>query len=437
MAVQPHDTTPSNIGLLLREPKLWGLLVVAFILRLGVIACYSDNLMDDRDAYLSLSRQLAEGNGFRVAEDAPLTAYRPPLYPLILSLPMRALPDGGCVAVVNLVCSLLIVSFVWILAREYWSPIWSTLATGIVACDPLLLINTTLPMTELLFTTLVLAVITLSVKPQPAITHRMALGVLFGLTALCRPTIWAFGVIVGIVWCFRQWRNSSESTILQDILKRAIPVVLCALFTVAPWVIRNYFVFDAFIPMTTHGGYTLLLANNEVFYEEVVERGWRTTWSGESLESWQHGLDDRMNDHKPALTSEVERNQWMGDRAKDTIRKNPGLFLKSCGVRFLRFWNPVPLSTPSRPISQIAQWSIGLFSLVLFLGAVISVIVKKRRGQLSSRFLGIAGSLLISLSLVHTVYWSNARMRAPIEPILALLAVSSIPRKSSIESAGE
>jgi hypothetical protein len=437
MAVQPHDTTPSNIGLLVREPKLWGILLVAFVLRLGVIAFYSDNLTDDRDAYLSLSQQLAEGNGFRVSADAPLTAYRPPLYPLILSVPLRVLPGWVSVAVVNLVCSLLIVSLVWILARESWNQLWSTLATGIVVCDPLLLINATLPMTELLFTTLVLAVIVLSVRPRFTFTHRIALGILFGLAALCRPTIWAFGVIAGIVWCFRQWRESSGATFLQDILKRALPVAICTLLMVSPWVIRNYFVFDAFIPMTTHGGYTLLLANNEVFYEDVVERGWRTTWSGESLESWQHVLEDRMNDHTPALTSEVARSQWMGDRARDTIRKHPRLFLKSCGVRFFRFWNPVPISTSSRPIPRIAQWGIGVFSTVLLLGVVISLIVKKSRQKLSSSFLVISASLLISLSLVHTVYWSNARMRAPIEPLLAMLAVSSISKKSSVESKKE
>ena len=144
-----------------------------------------------------------------------------------------------------------------------------------------------------------------------------------------------------------------------------------------------------------------------------------------------------MNDHTPALTSEVARSQWMGDRARDTIRKHPRLFLKSCGVRFFRFWNPVPISTSSRPIPRIAQWGIGVFSTVLLLGVVISLIVKKSRQKLSSSFLVISASLLISLSLVHTVYWSNARMRAPIEPLLAMLAVSSISKKSSVESKKE
>ena len=140
-----------------------------------------------------------------------------------------------------------------------------------------------------------------------------------------------------------------------------------------------------------------------------------------------------MEAHTPALTSEVERSQWMGDRARDTIRNHPSLFLKSCGVRFMRFWNPVPISTSSRSISPIAQWIIGLFSSVLLSGVVISLIVNRRRQKLSSSFLVISASLLVSLSLVHTVYWSNARMRAPIEPILALLAVSSISKKSSVE----
>lgn len=437
MAVQPQEVTSSNIACLVREPRLWALLMVSLLLQLTVMAVLSENLTEDRDAYLSLSRQLAFGNGFRVSDEASLTAYRPPLYPVVLSIPMRFLSEATSVAAVNLLCSLLIVTLVWILARQHWNPFWSTLASGLVICDPLLLSNTTLPMTELLFTVLVLAFVTIAIQPRLSVPHRIALGVIFGLSALCRPTVWAFGIIAGIVWIVREWRLSPTSLFAKNLWSRALPVVVSGAFVISPWIIRNYFVFDAFIPMTTHGGYTLLLANNEVFYEEVVTPGWRTAWSGESLDAWQSDLSRAMNESLPAVEGEVAQSRWMSDRAQNTIRNNPSLFLKSCGTRILRFWNPVPLSTPSRPISQIVQWGIGLFSSVIFIGAILSPIIRKNDRGLSQWVVLMSWSLILSLTLVHAVYWSNARMRTPIEPLLILLAISSISSRSPEERLGQ
>ncbi len=44
--------------------------------------------------------------------------------------------------------------------------------------------------------------------------------------------------------------------------------------TIAPWPIRNQVRFGRPIVTTTHGGYTLLLSNNPVYYSEVVLEPW-------------------------------------------------------------------------------------------------------------------------------------------------------------------
>ena len=75
----------------------------------------------------------------------------------------------------------------------------------------------------------------------------------------------------------------------------AVRIVCCSVaagFVLTPWVIRNAVKFGAFIPATTHGGYTLLLGNNRVFFEEVVN-GPSGRWHGESLEQWQQEMKTR------------------------------------------------------------------------------------------------------------------------------------------------
>ena len=53
-------------------------------------------------------------------------------------------------------------------------------------------------------------------------------------------------------------------------LARAGCSALSVLVVLSPWMIRNFVVFGEPVWTTTHGGYTLALANNPVYYREVL-----------------------------------------------------------------------------------------------------------------------------------------------------------------------
>lgn len=411
-----------------RDGYFWGLPAFTVLVQVSVLIAFRPNLTDDRDAYLALARQLSQGNGFRSEAGAPLTAYRPPLYPVALSIPMTLLPESASVAAVNLFFAVLTVILVWKIARERGTKFAAAGAAFLVCFDPLLLSNVALPMTETMFTGLVAALVYFAIRPELTARHRIAVGVLFGLSALCRPTVWAFGFLAGCSWLIIQLQQRPGS--FSGIARKAGLTVLSAVVVLAPWAIRNAIVFREFIPLTTHGGYTLLLANNSVFYEEVVQRSWRTTWEGESLSRWQRSLETEMAAESPPIVGETERDRWMSSRAKETISQNPGLFLRSCLTRFLRFWNPVPISTPERPISGPVGLGIGIFSCVLFMGTICSGFPLRSfaAGQSVDWLRVCAWCLIIAMTLVHLIYWSNMRMRTPLEPFLALLAIGSFGR---------
>lgn len=412
------------------EPIFWWLLAIALVARIVVIVAFRENLTDDRDAYLTIARELSQGNGFRSAAEAPLTAYRPPLYPLALAGSMKLLPESSSVATVNLLCSLLTVVLVWKLAREQSTKFAAVVGTVIVGLDPLLLSNVALPMTETMFTTLLVALVFFAVRPELSGRDRLAVGLLFGLAALCRPTVWAFGVLAGFVWLLIQVKHRQHR--FSFIVRKAMPTVLASFAMLAPWVIRNAIVFQEFIPMTTHGGYTLLLGNNPVFYDEVVQPGWRTTWKGESLSRWQQSWEREMATERPPIASETERDRWLSARARSNIGKSPNRFLQSCLTRFLRFWNPVPIRTPERPGSVFIAWGVGIFSSCLFLGVIASCFRPRfTTRKLDGEWLTVcAWCLVVSMTMVHLIYWSNLRMRAPLEPFLALLAIGTFHRSS-------
>ena len=71
--------------------SLVAVLLVAIALRVAVMVVGTGQF-DDPDNYLPLARSLAAGEG--LSWDGRLTAYRPPLYPILLA-PFVALPGDG------------------------------------------------------------------------------------------------------------------------------------------------------------------------------------------------------------------------------------------------------------------------------------------------------------------------------------------------------
>ncbi|MCH7988310.1 MAG: hypothetical protein IID46_04070 [Planctomycetes bacterium] len=181
---------------------------------------------------------------------------------------------------------------------------------------------------------------------------------------------------------------------------------------------------------TTHGGYTLLLGNNPVFYEEVVNRPWGTTWDAaspnRSQSSWIAGVQADMDRELGADAGEPQRDRWMSRRAWRNISDNPGSFLRACRLRFFRFWNIVPQGSAGRAVSSPVLWMIGLFYSITGLGMLVGLIRLDRTER--QHWLPVI-VLILSFTAVHLVYWSNMRMRTPLIPIVALLATRAVCRR--------
>ncbi|MFH5806638.1 hypothetical protein ACG2DA_21525, partial [Alienimonas sp. DA493] len=344
-------------------------------------------------------------------------------------------------------------------------------------------------------------------------------GVLFGLSALCRPTVWAFGGLWALGWIWDRLRGRAGWRLGWGRLALgAVGVTLI----VGPWAVRNWVVFDRPIVMTTHGGYTLHLANNAAFYEEVVRGPAGAVWEGESLERWQRrmeadrssefftagagpiddpgagpdaaevramleagprgmspgtsisptvhawtgapdltrlviagGVNEVLDDRETFITREAERgrfwrhshsridddggyrsflvrvpppedgpaaDRWHRDRAIETIQSDPGGFARAVPLRVSRLWSPVPQGPAAEGLPGPVWWAVGGWNVVVFLLAAAGAV----RAWRSDRWAAWRPVLLmvVSVTAVHAVYWSNARMRGPIVPAIAVLAAA-------------
>jgi hypothetical protein len=199
-------------------------------------------------------------------------------------------------------------------------------------------------------------------------------------------------------------------------------VLTFTLLTISPWAIRNWQVFGRPIVTTTHGGYTLWLANNPVYYREVVEAG-ASAWDGISLARWQAETDQSLDQRE--ILGEVNRDRALSQQAQAFIHENPVRFMRACLFRARTFWGITPSRTAGEGQNLPMLWSVGGFYLALWVGGIASLVrfVRTRSLPLSPVF-SMALSLILGFFLVHLVYWTDVRMRAPIMPAIAVLVAA-------------
>jgi hypothetical protein len=369
--------------------------------------------MEDPDNYLPLARSLAEGRGFSL--DGRLTAYRPPLYPLMLS-PLTAVLGERTVwgvAALHLALAAGTILLTAEAARRWGLTAERVLAAAtLVALDPVLVSQCRLVMTETLAALLTAAA--LAALARGGTRGAATGGCLFGLATLCRPSALAAATLTALVACFA---GPADWTVR---LRRGAVIAAATMATLLPWAARNVLVFGEPVFTTTHGGYTLYLANNPVYYDEVVNGPSGAVWTGPNQKLWW----EQVNRSARGLT-EPEADRAMRAAALNVIATRPADFIRASLARLGRFWGLTPagavyprwlrLATSCWTAPFWALMAIGLLSRDAWIWPRVS-----------------APAMLLALTIVHFLYWTDMRMRAPVVPAVALVAAAARARRVQI-----
>jgi hypothetical protein len=398
------------------KSDLWRLMVamaVGLAARVAVLAP-GFGALSDPDMYLPIARSLAEGRGFCLWNGVP-TANRPPLYPVVLAPIVGVLEGRGLalgIATLHVILGLVTITLTYWTARRWGcGPNRAMIAAAIVALDPVVLVQLRSVMTETLAACLVaacLATLTLEGKPGALIS-----GLSFGLAALCRPSLLPGAALVGIAWA-----AVGPGDRRQRFLDSALfAIALCT--TLVPWAIRNQIRLGEPIVTTTHGGYTLALANNPAYYADVVDGAPGAVWSGPNQAAWFEWVARSTAGLTPAQADRVlQAEGWR------MLRERPGTFLRASIARLGRFWGIAPSSAI---YSRAERWATAAWTIPLWIALVSGLL---RRGLWRWPAIG-APLMLAGLTAVHAVYWTDMRMRVPIVPAIALIAAGRIRRQES------
>ena len=289
-----------NIETVGKRKLIVATLVIAFALRFawGVSLDPHQLYFPDSRQWNGIALHFLSGHGLTTDEGA--RALRPPAYSLFLSLVYFIFGKENLLAVriVQALISSCTCLIVYLLGKRLFTVTAAKIAMAACAAYPFFIYYSGAVLTETLFM-FILSLIMLALAGR-----RFAwAGVLFGLGILCRSELVVF-FLFALAGTFVVLRK--KEALRKTVIMAAITGAL-----LLPWMLRNYLVFHAFVPLTTMSGYT--------FYE------------GNSPHNPTGGPGGALPFPDTRGMSEIEKDRFLRHEAIRTIRENPRRMIPADG----------------------------------------------------------------------------------------------------------
>lgn len=392
-------------------------MLVALVVRIAVAVASDGSFAPHSDPadYDQHGVSIAAGHGYPPSSYAPgggPSALRPPLYPYALGALYAVVGHStGAARALSVLLGVLTVVLVGLLAHQLAGAPAARWAMALAAVyPPLVLVSATL-ISESLSLPLMLAALAAALhrrrRPGAGVGWAAAAGALLGLGLLARPATAVVAVpVVLLVWSGP--RRSPRSLIAPAV------ALLTTLLVLAPWTVRNYDAFGAFVPISTQSSYLLAGTYNAVSMNDpafpagyelpTVVPAYRRLWTTTRL-------------------GELAYSRRLGDGARRYIRRHPASVLEAIyhnTLRILQLDRGGQIGAVSyaaqgigRPWARAAQ--IGFYVLALL--ALASLVLRAGR-----RWWPLLWGTTILLLLSVVVISSDTRYRLQFEPLLVLLA---------------
>ena len=237
--------------------ELAALLAVALILRVLWAFIVPVMPLSDGLAYDTLARTLAEHSVYGWDETRPSALYpvgTAAIYAFVYKLFGF---EYGPIVALGIIANLIFILCVFALAEHFFNSATAMACCILLAIWPTHIFYSTVLASELYYmVATALAAIVWFILSQKRPALFVLAGVCFAAASYIRPTALLLPVVFAAgagLWT-GHWRR-------QLIGLLAVGIVMALL--IAPWTYRNYNLFSAFVPISTNGGVTLWMGNNE------------------------------------------------------------------------------------------------------------------------------------------------------------------------------
>lgn len=332
--------------------------------------------------------------------------YRGPVYPLFLALIYSIF--GYSVYAVRIIQSILgalTCLTAYYIGKKVFNKNIGILAAGISCIYPYFIYYSADIMSETVLTFLLSLSILILFKWHENINIKNSIlyGIIIGITLLCKGTFLPF-YMLSLCWMLFAVKHTKFYIKLRSVFV----VILFMFITLMPWIIRNYNQYNKFVLLGL-GGQSLWLANNpdSIIIEmlpamNINKLSDNFTWY------------DAKKYAKILQLPAVEADKWFHDQAVDFIKTNPKIFIELSVRRFFHFWRLYPLiASFQNKIAAIL--TSGILLPLGWLGILLSFKVYYRK----TVFLIM---LLISISMIHTIFLSTIRYRVPVDLYMIIFA---------------
>lgn len=408
---------------------LVAIILIAVSLRLGAALYLGDGLegeqqrrIQDQVSYNALARSLINGKGYTFEQNwypgftqaNQPTAHWSFLYPLYLALVYKIVDYHPLAARIlqAIITGGLSVWLVYRIGQRLFNRKVGLVASGLSAVYFYFIFHDASLMTEAFFTVGVLGIVNLTLGIvekleagekstqvlAPGVVWWLWLGAVVGLTALLRQTIllWLPFLCAWIYWI-------SHYQIHRRIRLWGLILALgVASLFILPWTVRNYFVYQAFLPLNSNAGYALYSANHP----------------NHGTKFDQDYVAPLPDDLKSLYLNEAQWNTELTMRGLQFIRDDPQRYLLLSLDRIPIFFNAW-FSSESSLISNLMRvFSYGLYLPFYIYGFILSF-REWRRYSLIYLF-------ALVFSTMHILTWASIRYRLPIDAVMMPFAAVAV-----------
>ena len=373
--------------------------LVALTLRGAFVATRGNDVaFPDSIEYDHLARSLLAGNGYQ--EQSSRQASRAPGYPVFLAgCYALGLDSPRQVYAIQAIADAAMCMLVALLGRRLFGESAGVVAGLLAACYPYFIFFCGLLLAESLFTLALVGYILLlaRLKDRLAAGERgLALAAAAGLTAGALVHLRSSFLLMPLFLLpFLLWRRQGRARMAGA---WAVSMALMGL-VMLPWIVRNYRVFERFVPATLQVGESLYEANSP--HADGGPAMDRIDWVAE-----RGGVE----------MGEYDNNEYYKRAAVRWMREHPGRMAALAVEKFKRFWNPLPNYGPyRRPLYAAVSLLAGVPLLIL---AAVGAL--RRRGSAFGLLIGP----VLYYTLMHMIFVGSVRYRIPVMPFVVLLAAA-------------
>ncbi|KPL18643.1 MAG: hypothetical protein AMJ92_07120 [candidate division Zixibacteria bacterium SM23_81] len=410
-------------------------LAVLFLLALGVRLIYLIQLRGSplfespiMDARYHDQWALAIRNGIPFL-DGPY--FRAPLYPYFLAL-IYSLFGHSYLAVrmVQFLIGSVSVLLIYFLGKRTFDAAVGRVAAVLAAFYGLFIYfeGELLIPALIVFLDLALLLVLLSAQDRPGWWRWLGCGAILGLSAIARPNVLLFGVVL-VPWLVLRWRQKGLN--LRRYGAYLGSYALGVILLIMPVTVRNYVVGKDFVPIASQGGVNFFIGNNrDSDGVTAIVPGTRASWWGGYHDALQLAEDA---EGRPLKASEVS-NYWFR-RGLEFMRDEPWASLRLMFKKLVIFWGGPEVSnnkdiyffSQGTSLLRIMIWQwrgrffcpFGIVAPLALAGMVLAWRNRKGKGWLMALFIF---TYMVSVIL----FFVNARFRLPVIPFLLPFAAYSL-----------